>query len=307
MTGAPSLSVLVCTHKRPAGLNRILTALVPQLESVAPRDVIVVNDGTHDGAYARVAAEFAANIRYRALKENVGIAAARNVAARMAAGDYLIFTDDDCEPPPFWLDWISARLTEHPELDVVAGTTAPLWPDKPGFFARVRALHDLIPQTAQSHGTILFPAAIVAIRRSLFEAIGGFGFPDFQGAGEDTELATRLSLKGAVSVFDPSWFTRHEITEGFIGLCRRYRRYGFANGKLISLTTSPVAHDYMQSHWQSGWRTVWREEIAERLQVARAAHSNKFVALASATLACLVKMAYWRGIKDAFRSERRAA
>jgi glycosyltransferase involved in cell wall biosynthesis len=294
----PSLSVLICTHRRPEGLRRILSALVPQLGG--EREVVVVNDGTHDDAYAAVAAEFTQHIRYRALRTNVGVAAARNAAARMATGDYLIFTDDDCEPPPFWLDWIAARLAEHPELDYVAGTTRPLWPKKPGFFARVRAAHDLIPTTARADGTIIFPTAVVAIRRSLFEAMGGFGFPGFVGAGEDTELATRLALRGASGVYDPSWFTRHEITEGFFGLCRRYRRYGYANGRLIRLTTSPVAHDYMQSHWQSGWRTVWRWEMVERLKAARAAHRSAAAARLSATLACLVKMAYWQGVKDSF-------
>lgn len=294
----PSLSVLICTHRRPEGLRRILSALVPQLGGA--REVIVVNDGTHDDDYAAVAADFTQHIRYRALRTNVGVAAARNTAARMATGDYLVFTDDDCEPPPFWLDWIAARLIEHPELDYVAGTTRPLWPKKPSFFARVRAVHDLIPTTARADGTIIFPTAVVAIRRSLFEAMGGFGFPGFVGAGEDTELATRLALRGAPGVYDPSWFTRHEITEGFFGLCRRYRRYGYANGRLLRLTTSPVAHDYMQNHWKSGWRTVWRWEMEGRLSAARAAHGNVAVARLSATLACLVKMAYWRGVKDSF-------
>ena len=300
----PSLSVLICTHRRPEGLRRILSALVPQLGSGTSREIVVVNDGTHDEQYAQVAQEFATQIRYRALKKNVGVAESRNTAARMATGDYLVFTDDDCEPPEFWLDWLAARLIVHPELELVAGSTRPLWPKNPSFFARVRATHKLIPTTAVSDGTIIFPTAIVAIRRALFEEVGGFGFPNFAGAGEDTELATRLSLKGVASVYDPLWYARHEITEGFIGLCRRYRRYGFANGRLVRLTTSPVAHDFMQATWNSSWPTIWRWEIEGRMKAARAAHPNKFVALVSATLACIVQMAYWRGVKDAFANER---
>jgi glycosyltransferase involved in cell wall biosynthesis len=295
---APLLSVLICTYRRPQGLARLLEAVTKQLTT--SREIIVVNDGSHDEAYARVAATYASTVRYRALKANGGIAAARNAAARMAEGDYLVFTDDDCEPPQFWLDWLEGRLREHPELDLVAGTTRPLWPAKPGFFARVRAVHELIPSTARADGSIIFPAAIVAIKRSVFESLGGFGFPGFNGAGEDTELATRLSLHGVRSLYDPLWFTHHEVTEGLIGLCRRYHRYGFANGRLIDLTTSPVAHDYMQSTWRSGWRTIWRWEFRGRLAAARAAHASRPIALLSATLAGIVKMAYWRGVKDAF-------
>jgi glycosyltransferase involved in cell wall biosynthesis len=298
-----SLSVLICTHRRPGGLHRLLTALVPQAKAKPLREIIVVNDGTHDDHYAKVIASFAEAIRYHALEASVGIAQARNAAAKLATGDYLVFTDDDCESPAFWLDWLAARLTEQPELDVLAGTTRPLWPARPTFFARVRAVHNLIPQPMRAFGSILFPTANVAIRRSLFESLGGFGFPDFAGAGEDTELATRLSLRGAAIACDPAWFTRHEIVEGFFGLCRRYRRYGRANGRLIRLTTSPVAHDFKQEHWKAGWRTVWRGEMNERLAVAHAAHGRSIVARASAVLACLVKMAYWQGVREAITGD----
>jgi glycosyltransferase involved in cell wall biosynthesis len=114
---APLLSVLICTYRRPEGLARLLDAVVPQLS--ASREIVVVNDGSHDNAYGQVTTRHAANIRYRALKTNGGIAAARNAAAALAEGAYLVFTDDDCEPPAFWLDWLEARLSEHPELDLV--------------------------------------------------------------------------------------------------------------------------------------------------------------------------------------------
>jgi len=196
---------------------------------------------------------------------------------------------------------VAARLAQHPELDVVAGTTKPLWPKKPGFVARMRAVHELIPMTAVTRETIIFPTAIVAVRRKLFDRLGGFGFPDFDGAGEDTEFATRLSLAGAAGAYDPSWFTCHEVNEGFLALCDRYRRYGLANGRLIGLTTSPVAHDYMRTHWRAGWRTIWRWEYTGRRAAAHAAYRNRFAAIASATLATLVRLSYWRGVKEAFR------
>jgi glycosyltransferase involved in cell wall biosynthesis len=293
----PSLSVLVCTHRRPEGLAKLLAALAPQIGEAGDRELVVVNDGTHDDAYADAIAPYQDVIRYRALKTNIGIAQARNTAAAMARFDYLVFTDDDCEPPPHWLDWLSMRLSANPELDVVAGTTRPLWPKKPSFFAKVRAAHNLIPTTANVAGTMIFPTAIVAIRRSMFERLGGFGFGEFHGAGEDTEMATRLSLQGAASIFDPAWFTRHEISEGLRATCGRYRRYGFANGRLATLTTSPVAHDYIIDNAGAAWKTIWGWEYPERLRAARAVHGRTLTATASAMLAMLVKLSYWRGIK----------
>jgi cellulose synthase/poly-beta-1,6-N-acetylglucosamine synthase-like glycosyltransferase len=232
---------------------------------------------------------------------NVGIAAARNISAGLARNDYLVFTDDDTVPPPHWLDWLSMRLIEHPELDVVAGKTKPLWPENPSFFAKVRAEYDLIPITHDTGGTIIFPTANVAIRRTLFEEAGGFDAQNFSSAGEDTELSARLFRRGAVMRADKNWATQHEITEGIWGLCRRYRRYGYANGRLAFFTTSPVENDYMIDVGFSSWRKLWTSEYAHLIEHARSTHKNWIVATASATLACIVQMAYWRGIKDALR------
>jgi len=297
----PTLSVLVCTYRRPDGIEALLAALVPQVIGNPAREIVVVNDGTHSAQYEAALEPFMPFIRYHPLEENVGVAAARNVSASLARKDYIVFTDDDTVPPSSWLDWLSMLLIEHPELDVVAGTTVALLPDKPGFLANVRATHRLLPSTEDSGGTIIFATANVAIRRKLFEDLGGFGFPDFVGAGEDTELATRLSRRGVRSKFDPGWTTQHEVSESFLALCRRFRHYGFANGKLALMTTSPVEHDYMLDSAQTGWRTIWNWEYKELIAQARRRHQNKAVATLSAATACLVKMCYWRGVKDAVR------
>jgi GT2 family glycosyltransferase len=277
----------------------LLQALVPQVHEKDGREIVIVNDGSHDADYERVLQPYRDSVLYHPLEKNVGIAAARNISAGLARNNYLVFTDDDTVPPARWLDWLSMRLMEHPELDVVAGTTKPLWPENPSFFAKVRAEHDLIPTTEDTGGTIIFPTANVAVRRTLFEEMGGFGFPDFSGAGEDTEFATRLFHRGALMRTDKSWATHHEVTEGLWALCKRYRRYGYANGRLALLTTSPAEHDYMLDTGNARWRTIWNWEYAHLIKHARSVHKSRFIAVASATLACIVKMAYWQGIKDA--------
>ena len=70
---------------------------------------------------------------------------ARNASAELANGDYLVFTDDDCEPPDWWLDWVQARLEWAPDLDVVAGPTRPLPPARSTFISRVQSGHNVRP------------------------------------------------------------------------------------------------------------------------------------------------------------------
>src|SRR5262245_65994423 len=94
----PLLSVIVPTYRRPAALERLLEALRPQLAGRVDREAVVVNDGTHDDAYAAIAERFADVARYLALPVNRGPSAARNEAARSARGSWLVFIDDDCVP-----------------------------------------------------------------------------------------------------------------------------------------------------------------------------------------------------------------
>jgi GT2 family glycosyltransferase len=231
------MSVLIATHKRPEGLRRLLTALRPQVTGRAERSIIVVNDGTHDDAYAEVAQEFADVIDYRTLPTPMGVVVARNAGLGVCKAAYAVFTDDDCEPPPWWLDWLDARLRANPEIDVVIGVTRPLWQRK-DFRELVGEM--FLPGPSKAHERDMFVTANVAIRRELLVATGGFGFADFAGTGEDTELSIRLHRAGARFTLDPGWWTRHAVGESILSLARRYRRYGEGNARIGGLAAALV-------------------------------------------------------------------
>jgi GT2 family glycosyltransferase len=227
------LSVLIATHRRPEGLRRLLAALRPQVEGRRDREIIVVNDGSHDARYAQVAADFADVIRYEVLESNLGVVAARNAAVRLAAGAYGVFTDDDCLPPPWWLDWLSARIAMHPEVDVVVGTTRPRHVRR-DVRERLQATW-FIPRPWRLGQRDMFVTANVAIRLDLVRRVGGFGFPSFDGAGEDTELALRLHRARARFTVDHRWAVAHDVDATLRSLARKFRRYGAANAAISRL------------------------------------------------------------------------
>jgi GT2 family glycosyltransferase len=245
--GAPrastTLSVLICTHRRPDGLARMLASLMPQLEGPPDREIIVVNDGTDGPDYAAALRPFAARIRYHPSPQNLGIAGARNLSASLATGDYLVFTDDDCVAPPHWLDWLAARLESYPELDVVAGTTRPLELETAGFVGRVQACYGLLPRPdEQPGGETLFVTACLAVRGTLFRALGGFNTdPFFPLSGEDSELSARIHRHGARVLVDADWNVRHALARSLRSELRRYRRYGYSNGLIAGEATAPRA------------------------------------------------------------------
>jgi len=302
----PTLSVAISTYRRPAGLRRLLTALRPQVAGRPGREIVVVNDGSHDEAYEAVRTEFADIIKYAALPKNGGIAEARNATVKLASRDYVVFTDDDCEPPPWWLDWLAARLIEAPELEVVAGTTRALPPERWRFFAKVLARHGLLPMPLRQQAGIHFVTANVAIRRSLFDKIGGFGFPGpFHGAGEDTEFASRAVGAGTASAVDDLWFVRHEVESTFWSSCRRQRRYGYVNVALMPLTTSPQSNDDLDQNRRRRHPGNWLRVYRRHRRFANEVSDNRFVRMLSALTASLVTMAYLDGCAAALRDRDR--
>jgi GT2 family glycosyltransferase len=245
---AKHLSILVCTHRRPGGLAALLAGLVPQIAGHEDREIIVVNDGTHDSDYSSVIGQYGTAVRYLPLQSGVGIAEARTRAAELARGEYLLFTDDDCEVPPSWVDWVDATLKCEPEVDVVAGYTRPLRLETAGFVGRVQAAFDLLPRPyVLSDTEIIFVTACLAIRKRSFQRVGGFATgSSFAVAAEDTELALRLGRNGARMRVDEDWHVFHQLATSAQSELRRFRRYGYGNRKLAEMPGRPHANQFLR-------------------------------------------------------------
>jgi glycosyltransferase involved in cell wall biosynthesis len=295
----PSLTIAVTTCRRPAGLLRLLDALRPQVEGRRGREIVVVNDGSHDADYEAVVGKFKGLLRYEALPVNLGVGAARNRAAALADGAFVVYVDDDCVPPPFWLDWLAGRLAAQPDLDVLAGTARLLWRSR-GFFERVQAHFRMLPRPWVTLQDIIFVTANVAIRRKILERLGGFRPLRI---GEDSELAGRIALAGARAAFDEDWFVLHE-PEPFRAKLRKYWRYGFTNVALHERTTVPVAfanllHARRRLHVRNA-RFNFRRAMAEADGFSVSPASR----LAAVLAVTCVQMAYYDGCAAGARSRR---
>ncbi len=129
------VSVIVPTYNRADLIGLTLRSVLAQ--SVAPVEIIVVDDGSRDNT-AEVVATFGDVVRY-VTQANAGVAAARNHGARLAAGDYLAFTDSDDLWHPLKLEAQLAALAATPAAqwsvtgcDVI-DTAGKLWPGPQGF------------------------------------------------------------------------------------------------------------------------------------------------------------------------------
>jgi succinoglycan biosynthesis protein ExoA len=305
----PMLSVVVCTHRRPNGLAVLLRSLVPQVAGRPWREIVVVNDGTHDDDYAVVVAEFGNAIRYDALPTPCGIAVARNRTAELARGTFMIFTDDDCVVPPTWLDWVEARLVAHPELDVVGGTTRPHDLEHANFVGRMQAAFDLLPRPYQHEGGMnSFITACLAVRSELFRQLGGFRIDaNFASAGEDTDLSFRLARAKSRIRLDPDWWVAHALATSIRSEYRRFYRYGYSNGLLALSHESPRAFAYHLRRVDAGFvRAAWDHFRYNRTR-ATAVKANPLLKLAYRATDAYIRTGLDRGASAAIRKHRARA
>lgn len=126
MTDAARLtaSVVVVTRDRPEMLVNLLRSLTCQ--TLVPDEIIVV-DNNSSRSYEAVFREFRDRLPLRTfVEETPGIPAARNRGLREARGDILLFTDDDCEAEPRWVERMVKPFYQDPHIGLVGGDFVPL-------------------------------------------------------------------------------------------------------------------------------------------------------------------------------------
>lgn len=110
--GRGALSVIVPTYNRAASLRRLLDSIEAQGWPAARTEVVVVDDGSSDGTPEVLAAPRPFTLR-PLHQANQGAALARNRGAAHAAGDLLVFLDDDIVLAPGFLGGIAILHARH--------------------------------------------------------------------------------------------------------------------------------------------------------------------------------------------------
>ncbi len=192
--------VLLTMGRRPEALARALGSLLGQ-EGVEVDIAVVGNTwepvGLPDG------------VRAVHSPENVGIPAGRNLGVPAVTGELLFFLDDDASlEAPDALARVARRFADDPRLGMLQLRVAPL--EAGGALARDWVPRLRVGDRARSSDITAVWEGAVAMRRSAFEAVGGWP-EDFRFVHEGIDLAWRVmdagwrvAYAGEISALHPS-------------------------------------------------------------------------------------------------------
>jgi glycosyltransferase involved in cell wall biosynthesis len=205
-------SVVVATRDRARRLEALLRSVAGQ--DGAAFEVVVVDNGSTDET-AAVLECGAPGLALRVLHapSASGPAAARNLGWRAAAGELVVFCDDDVEADPGWLAAFAEAHRRHPEA-VLQGRTDP----DAGELARAGAFNRTRRVTALSPS---YPTCNIAYPRAALERLGGFREEFERAWAEDTDLGWRAREAGHDAVFVPEARVRHAVRQIGVAGCLR--------------------------------------------------------------------------------------
>lgn len=213
---------------------------------------------------------------------NGGPARARNLGVQAARGEWIAFTDHDCEPDAGWLHHLAASAREHGDV-LLGGPKRNGLPENP-YSAAHESLSDFVVRwfARPGHPVPFFTTNNLAMRRESFLSLGGFD-DRFPFAHEDRDFAFRWKATGRGMHFVSGAVVTHYHDYTLASFCRQHFRYGqgaadFHRARCKSKEPRPRFEGLR--FYSAMLREPWREANGWR-----AARSSALIALSQALYA----------------------
>ena len=263
-----TISIILCSYNRAAGLNQTLQALGKvRIRPDWKAEVLVVDNASTDGTAAIVEKIKLTNMDVRYLFEGrKGKGHALNAGLNNARGDILLFTDDDVLIPEDWVEEMVAVLNGE-KCDAVTGQiTLAEHLMRPWMTPMHRwwlaSSHDAKPRD----GVRELIGANMGFRRSVLDRVPAFETelgPGALGLGEDTLFGWQLVEAGCTIKYAPKASVIHNLNSD------RLRRVNWHNEAIKHARTEA----YLLHHWEHGemerprltWMKAWVKLHLRRL------------------------------------------
>jgi len=177
------LTVVIPATNQPETLGQALEAI--HAAAQPPEEIIVVDE-----------------------PERLGPAAARNLGARDAGGDLLVFIDADVAVEPDTFERLRSHFETSPGLTAVFGAYDDDPSDRRVVSSFRNLLHHYVHRGSAGRAST-FWTGIGAVRRDAFIGINGFDEGYERASIEDIEFGGRLSERGYEILLDPEIQGKH--------------------------------------------------------------------------------------------------
>lgn len=237
MTGSsiaePSVTVVIPARNETCYIQRALTSVTAQRWPLSVLEVVVVDNGSTDGTSDVVRSFMVSepDLQIRLIDEPTpGRAVAKNLGARVAKGQWLIFLDaDSCMAPNLVRQIIARTRAGYPAGSIAVMADSGGWLDH-GFFELLELGKRLFDIRAQ----------MFYCSRELFEIAGGF--KEELRLAEDSEFLNRLKHAGVPVC---------HVTEGWITTSpRRLHSLPFRLGMLTTFVRWALAQAGIGRRWR---------------------------------------------------------
>ncbi len=187
MASASNISVIIPLYNKASEIELTLRSVL--MQSLQPREIIVVDDGSTDGS-AEIVERLAAPLIRLIRQENQGVSAARNRAMREATGEWVALLDGDDVWCTDYLKSVAQMIERWPNCGAY-GTGFFIDDGERRVVARFCQRTGVVDFFAESmHSYVLIPSA-TTLRRDLALQLGGF--PEGMRMGEDQFLWTKIA------------------------------------------------------------------------------------------------------------------
>jgi GT2 family glycosyltransferase len=222
----PLVSIIMPTRDR-AKILRVAAEGVLQKTAYGPIELLIVDNGSREAATRRLLQKLAADPRVRVIAAPgpFNWSALNNLAARQARGDVFLLLNNDIEV--ISPDWLAALVAQAIRPEIGAAGAKLLYPDRTiqhiglsidalGCFCHVmRGAPSDDPGLVGELGLVRSVAAVtgacLAIRRDVFEAMGGLEEKNLAVTCNDIDLCLRVRAAGYRVVVAPqSVLVHHE-------------------------------------------------------------------------------------------------
>jgi mycofactocin system glycosyltransferase len=197
------VAIVIPARDRAEGLARCLRSVGPACERV------VVDDGSRDPAAIATVAAVAGGVVV-CHQRAAGPAQARNAGAAATSAPLIAFVDSDARPDADWLAGLIGHFADPRVAAVAPRVSVPVGDGAVSAYEAARSPLDLGDEpglVGPGRRVGFVPATALVLRRSAFEAIGGFD--SGLTVGEDVDLVWRLSDAGWTVRYEPSVVVEH--------------------------------------------------------------------------------------------------